>query len=214
MSGERIHVFFRQPPEPMPEYPFALLPDFKDTVHSQDTAEIIGRLAKDLATVWSVMRRFCLLVNLGEQTQRLISTTVINETMTSIMYRLIDMEYPADSLNEAVRLGLLAYAYHVFLQWRSVTLPYQQFRMAFESCILGLEQRKEVSSRFVLWMTTVGAVSVFNLQDEAWRREALRTSVSACEARSWEQVQNILKAFMWIPLLDDHPGRNIFDSLD
>ena len=206
-------VFFRQPLEPIPTYPVNLLPDFNGTAQTRDTLEVAELIDAGLAGAWSVMRRFGLLVNLGTQTQRLISTKVINETMTSVMYRLLYMRYPSGSLNEGVRLILLAYCYHGFLQWRDVKLPCPHLQNVFREGTLALQQNGEVSARFILWMLMVGAVSIFDVQKDEWLGATLRYHARS-QQRSWTEVQDILKSFLWIPLLDDEPARSIWDSLN
>lgn len=206
-------VFFRQPLEPIPTYPVNLLPEFNGTAQTQDTLEVAKLIDAGLAGAWSVMRRFSLLVNLGAQTQLLVSTKIINETMTSVMYRLLCKRYPPASLNEDVRLVLVAYGYHGFLQWRDVKLPCPHLQNAFKEGALALQQNREVSDRFMLWMLMVAAVSIFDVQKEEWLGAMLRRHARS-QQRSWIEVQDILKAFLWIPLLDEEPARSIWDSLD
>jgi hypothetical protein len=91
------------------EYSGKLLPAFNSKMTSQDNIELIRDMDTDLATAWRVMRRFCLLVNLGTQTHRLMRLEIIHETMTAVMYRLLHMDFAAGSIDETVRYGLLAF---------------------------------------------------------------------------------------------------------
>lgn len=167
----------------------------------------------DLATAWRVMKKFCLLVNLGAQTQRLIHPEIIHETMVAVVYRLLRMVFATGSIDEAVRLGLLAFSHHIFLQWQDIRLPYHHFPTTFQSCILGLKLVDGVTSRLMLWLLITGANSVFNISNEAWLRENLREHSDRCQVRTWREMQEILKSFMWIALLDEQPGKQIYDSL-
>lgn len=65
--------------------------------------------------------------------------------------------------------------------------------------------------RFILWMLMVGAVSIFDAQKEEWLGAALRHHARS-KQRSWTEVQDVLKSFLWIPLLDEEPGRSIWDG--
>ncbi|KAK5163170.1 uncharacterized protein LTR77_010954 [Saxophila tyrrhenica] len=206
-------VFFRQPLEPIPPFPFDALPEFSDTAQTRDTLELAGLIDTDLAGAWSIMRRFGLLVNLGAQVQRLVSTKVINETMTSVVYHLLYMRYSCRSLNEGLRLILLAYCYHVFLQWRDVKLPCPHLQNAFREGTLALQQNGEVSPRFMLWMLMVGAVTIFDVREEEWLSAMLHHHARS-QQRSWTEVQGILKSFLWIPLLDEEAARSIWARLD
>ena len=206
-------VFFRQPLEPILAYPVNLLPEFNGTAQTRDTLEVAGLIDAGLAGAWSVMRRFGLLVNLGAQTQRLIPTKVINETMTSVLYRLLCVRYLPGSLDEGVRLVLLTYCYHGFLQWGDIKLPCPHLQNAFKEGTLALQRSGEVSARFMLWMLMVGAVSIFDVQKDECLGATLRRHARS-QQRSWTEVQDILKSFLWIPLLDEKRGRSIWDSLD
>jgi len=206
-------VFFHHPLEPIPAYPVRLLPEFNGTAHTRDTAEVGEVIDADLAEAWGVMRRFGLLVSLGAQTQRLISTKVINETMTSVLYRLLCMRYASGSSDEGVRVVLLTYCYHGFLQWGDIKLPCPHLQNAFKEGTLALQRSGEVSARFMLWVLMVGAVSIFDEQKEAWLN-AMLSQHARRQQRSWREVQDILKSFLWIPLLDEKRGRSIWDSLD
>jgi hypothetical protein len=206
-------VFFCQPSEPLNEYPEKLLQASDDKMCSQDSIELIRNMDNDLATAWRVMRRFCLLVNLGTQAQRLIHLEIIHETMTAVIYRLLHMSFAAGSIDETIRHGLLAFSYHVFLQWQDIKLPYRHFPTTYQNCILGLELVDGVSSQLMLWLLMIGANSIFNISDEAWLREYLREHADRCQVKTWKGMQDILKSFMWITLLDEQPGKHIYDSL-
>ena len=209
-----IPVFFRQPSEPMIEYPEKLLPTSDDKLGFQDgNIELIPNLDNDLATCWQVMRRLCLLVNLGTQTQRLVRPNIVYEAMAAVLYRLLHMCFAAGSTDQTVRHGLVAFSYHVFLQWQDVKLPYNHFPATYKDCILGLKLVDGVSSQLMLWLLMTGAISFFNLLDEGWLKEYLREHANKCQVKTWKEMQGILKSFMWIGLLDDQPGKQIYDLL-
>lgn len=95
----------------MPKYHEKLLPAAGDKLHSQDNIELVRDLDTNLATAWQVMWRFCLLVNLGAQTQWFIYPEIIHETMTAVIYRLLYMGFTAGSIDETLRLGLLDFSH-------------------------------------------------------------------------------------------------------
>ncbi|KAK9319510.1 hypothetical protein V1517DRAFT_332366 [Lipomyces orientalis] len=146
LNGSNPVCFF-QPSEPVIEYPEKLLLASDDKMCSQDNIELIRNMDHDLATAWLVMRRFCLLVNLGTQTQWLIRPEIIHETMTAVIYRLLHMGFAAGSIGKTVRHGLLAFSHHVFLQWQEIKLPYHHFPTSYQNCILGLKLVDGVKTR-------------------------------------------------------------------
>jgi hypothetical protein len=212
-------VFFRPPSEPVIPYPDKLLT--KDNkMSSQD--HVIPEVDQDLATAWRVMRRFCLLVNLGTQTHRMIYPDFIHETMIAVMYRLLHIEYPPGSIDETVRMGLLAFCHHVFLQWQDIKLPGYPFPSTYRDCVLESCRRQQrrhgppelVDPQLMLWLLVTGAISLFDLHEEVWLSECLREYVvDRCHVKTWKDMQEILKSFMWVALLDDRPGKQIYDHL-
>jgi hypothetical protein len=115
--------------------------------------------------------------------------------------------------DEAVRLGLLAFSSHIFLQWQDISLSYQYFPTTYKDCLVGLESVDDSSSRVLLWLLTIGAISVFRESDDVWLKPWIRENIHSCELESWSEMQDILDSFMWIGLVHDEPGKKIFDSL-
>ncbi|KAH6713427.1 hypothetical protein BKA61DRAFT_484186 [Leptodontidium sp. MPI-SDFR-AT-0119] len=207
-------MFVFQPPE-MAEYPKRLLSDSNDKkiAASQSNNELIQMLNPDLATAWKVMRRFCLLVNLGAQTSRFIEPELIHHTMASVLYRLIHMSFAIGSLDENLRLGLLAYSYHVFLQWQDIKFAGHQFPVHYRKVILELEAADETPPQMMLWFLVIGANSFLKATDEGWLIKSLRLYASRCNVKSWRDMEGILKSIMWMPLLDEKAGRGVYDLL-
>lgn len=207
-------VLIGQLSDPVPEYPKKLLPTSDSKLGFQTgNVDLIRNLDHDLATCWQVMKRFCLLVNLGTQTQRLVRIELIYETMAAVLYRLIHMSFAVGSLDRVVRHGLLAFSYHVFLQWQDIKLPNAHFPIAYKACIQSIKPADGVSPQLMLWLLMTGANSLFNISDEEWLREGLRAHACKCQSNTWKDTQGILKSFIWVSLLDDIPGKQVYDML-
>jgi hypothetical protein len=65
----------------------------------------------------------------------------------------------------------------------------------------------------MLWLLMTGANSVFEISNEAWLGEYLREYADRCQVRTWEDMRDVLKSLMWIELLDEQPGKCIYDLL-
>jgi hypothetical protein len=195
-------VFYCQPQEPFIQYPGQLLSAPDDEMNSQDNVRFIGLLDADLVTACQIVRRFCLMVDLGTQTQQTIDPEIIHEIMTSVMYRLLHKSFASGSVDKAVQLGLLACSYHLFLQWQDIKLPYQHSPKIYQDCIQSFKTLNKVSPRLMLWLLMTGAISLFNVSKETWLRESLREYISRCQVKTWKEMQENLESFMWIPLLD------------
>lgn len=125
------------------------------------------------------------------------------------------MDFEADSFEETLRLGLLAFSSNVFLMWQSIKLPYHYFPASFRDCLVNINALDAVrSSRLLLWLLMVGSITIFTeADDDAWLKPWLRLHMDDCKVRSWDQLQDVLRSFLWIDMLHDTPGRAVFESL-
>ncbi|KAI1390318.1 uncharacterized protein F4822DRAFT_428656 [Hypoxylon trugodes] len=183
-----------------------------------------------LSTPWLELRKFSALVNRAHSTGRKMPKDYLLDAMASTTYRLIHKPpSPRGSLDEAVRLGLLAFASTLFLQWVGVRQPQTHFPISYQEALANLEfpdpnpnnsdnenggdNPKPISPRLLLWLLTVGAVSVFSEVDCAtWLNPWLLVNIELCGVRSWSDMQEVLHSFMWVGLLHDVPGKMVYDS--
>ncbi|KIX02149.1 uncharacterized protein Z518_08088 [Rhinocladiella mackenziei CBS 650.93] len=210
--------FFNNPlSEPVVPYPDQELLSIRKSVGvtgSQHNSEgLLRKMDENLAVAWRVMQRFCSIVNLAVETQRMLSPRLLYDTMASVMYRLLYMNFDPGSVDEAVRLGLLGLTYHIFLQWQYLRLPYVYFPSVYKNCLLDPKLMDGASSQIMLWFLMVGAVSAFTPSDHPWLKDCLREHIDICQVKSWNEMRGILKSFMWIGLLHDKPGKDVFDSV-
>jgi len=147
----------------------------------------------DLALAWQAMKRFCWVVNLGTQTHKLIDPKLIHETMAAVVYRLLHMNFAARSTDEAVRLGLLAFAHHIFLQWQDIKPLHSNFHSAFRKCILDVKHVDNVSPQLILWLLMTGANSLFDISTEAWLKEYLLEYIIKCHVKTWKEMHEVLE---------------------
>ncbi|XDG09185.1 hypothetical protein ABKA04_008800 [Annulohypoxylon sp. FPYF3050] len=206
-------VFYCQANELMPDYPDQVISSFSRSASSQEETQFVQDLDPNLAEIWIISRKFCLLTNLGTQTGMRMQPETIYRTMTAVMYRLFHMSFESGSLNETVRFGLLAFTHHVFLQWRGIKPSCRhQFRHAYRN-YLQIHPLDTASPQLLMWLLTIGAVSLFSVLEEPWLRDKLERQVERCQVNTWTKLQEVLKSFMWVPLLDDKVGEEVYSSL-
>lgn len=179
--------------------------------HSEEFLNIID---DQLAMTWGVMKRFCSQINLVAETNCRLPGESFLDTMTTVMYRLLHMSFETGSIDEAVRLGLLALSSHVFLQWKDVRPSYVDFPATYRNCLANLQAVDGFASyHLLLWLLMVGAISIFTTaDDDMWLKPWLRVNMNLCEVTSWNKMRDILDSFLWIGLVHDQPGMDMFDS--
>ncbi|KAI1142847.1 hypothetical protein F5Y05DRAFT_408296 [Hypoxylon sp. FL0543] len=187
---------------------------------SMEDEPLFRALDKDLASAWRAAAQFTTLVNHAASTHCKLPKEALLDAMASITYRLLHMSFPYSALDEAVRLGLLAYGSNIFLQWAGVRLPYTHFPAAYRDCLVNLDPVQDGGScsssalpQFLVWLLTVGFVSVFDsVDDEAWLKPWLRVNLELSGVRSWLAMRDVLDSFMWVGLVHDAPGKALFNS--
>ncbi|KAK9420521.1 putative Transcription factor domain-containing protein [Seiridium unicorne] len=172
----------------------------------------IGVIA-DLVQAWEYVMRFCSTINSAAETKRQLPKETLLNAMASVMYRLLHMNnLDITSANEAIRLGLLAFSSHIFLNWQNMKAPHTQLPDTYRRCLLNLKSPGALPSQVLLWLLMIGSVSVFSAVDGVWLLPWMRVNIGLCDTDDWHKLRRELKACPWIDVLHDKPGREIFDS--
>ncbi|EXJ89127.1 hypothetical protein A1O3_02191 [Capronia epimyces CBS 606.96] len=213
-------IFFSNPRlDPVIPYPDQeLLPMRKivSVTHSRHDSQcflFLDKMDPSLVEAWTVTQNSCSMINLSEETRTNLAPELLYDTMASVMYRLLHMNFDPGSVDEAVRLCLLGMSYHAFLQWQDLSLPCVYFPSIYKSCLLDPKLLDEAPSQLMLWLLMIGAVSAFTASDHPWLRDCLRKHINICQVKTWNEMRQVLKSFMWIGLLHDKPGKEIFEAV-
>ncbi|CZR65804.1 uncharacterized protein PAC_15704 [Phialocephala subalpina] len=101
----------------------------------------------------------------------------------------------------------------LYMTWTVMQMPYSHISAQFRDCLLQLELTNEPPSQLMFWLLIVGIISIFTSPEDVWLKKALRKHMEICQIKSWDEMRGILKSFMWIDLLHDKPGKDIFESV-
>lgn len=168
-----------------------------------------------LAELWDTLSNFCCLVNSVADKNLKLSDQILLNTMGSVMYALLRMNCSTNPINEAIRLGLLAFCSHSFLERRGIHLPKGYLCENYRTCFEDVHTRLRGASQVSLWCLMIGKISIFtsDTDDSAWIQSRLRENIGLDKDCSWPQLRPILKSFLWIDILHDAPGQTIFGSV-
>jgi hypothetical protein len=181
-----------------------------------DKNTLSSKLDPCLAVIWAAMSEFCDLINAAaENGEAKITEDAFLHSMGSIMYRLVFQHFELGSLNEAFRLGLLTFASPIFLHWNRVELPDPRFTSAFRTALAGLELADHnVESPEYLWLLMVAAVSMSHEPDHVvWLRPRIQIHSDLGGVFTWDAMRDLLSSFLWVGLIYDKPGHDIFDLM-
>ncbi|EXJ86575.1 hypothetical protein A1O3_03528 [Capronia epimyces CBS 606.96] len=147
-----------------------------------------------LAESWNTLSNFCYLVNSAADKNIKLSDQILLNTMGSVMYALLRMDFPTNPINEAIRLGLLAFCSHSFLERRGIELPKRSLCEKYRTCLEHVNttqlqrpshintQPKRPSPQLSLWFLIMGRISIFTStshpDDSAWIDSSLREHIA------------------------------------
>ncbi|KAK0609692.1 hypothetical protein B0T17DRAFT_566229 [Bombardia bombarda] len=217
-------LFFRDPSfEPLLPLPYQSPPP--------NSSPLLPTIHPSLRPLFTTLSRFsshvnatsASLKNTTNDNSRLLPKSLLFSTLGSVTYRLLFSAFPSGTLNEAIRLGLLAFCSSVFLQWRGLKRPrhYVRFPDAFRECLVGGTSGVDLLGAepgVWVWLLMMGAVGVF--EDVEWIVPWLRHNMDAValgrgwerERRwTWEEMKEVLDGFVWIGVAHDEQGRRVFE---
>ena len=160
------------------------------------------------------MSNFCKVINLATESEQRISIGTFLDTMTSVMYRLIDMHFDVSSSNEVIRLGLLCFCCSVFLHWQHLRVSYGELVATSRKCFHDLTaQHVQLPPPLTLWILVIASVSIFNGHDDEWLTALLCETARTSKVLSWSQMQDAMVANLWIHLIHDEKGKCVFNAI-
>ncbi|KAK6079207.1 hypothetical protein SCUP234_05760 [Seiridium cupressi] len=173
----------------------------------------LGRIDTRLRLVWLDLAEFVRAVNIARQTRLDIDSELYMEAMVSIHYRLLYLRYDVGDVCEAVRLGLLAFASTLFLQWRDIKTRFEHLARRFRHALSLLRYNKEVMpAELRLWLYMAGPICVFD-DAEAALYPPLIEVLRYLQLTTWEEVKQTMKAILWVDFLHDFRGKSIVKAV-
>lgn len=177
---------------------------------SASIRDYVQTLTYKLRNVFADLQAFASVANKLAVSSRKLRPDLFQEIMLSIQYRLMLLEYDMDRqpIEEALRLGLLAFQTSVFIQMKNIRVKYEDLIERLRKTMSRIPETVPLLVDLKLWILLMGAIALFD-PDVRWLEENIRRTA---KGRSWEEVHTLMRSIMWIDLVHDTPGRQVFDS--
>ncbi|KAF4950070.1 hypothetical protein FSARC_13304 [Fusarium sarcochroum] len=162
-----------------------------------------------LQNVFKDLRDFSTLANrLAPGTQKL-KPEAFQEIMLSIQYRLLTLDYSDESpIQEAIRIGLLAYESTIFLQIQGKKLNSDEFSHRLRASIQAIPVQGEATANIKLWLLLIGSMMVFD-STEDWLVQSIQNLTGR---QTWAEVRERVKEIVWIDVAHDMSGREAYEA--
>lgn len=183
--------------------------------YGAEAGDLVNKLDPELTAVWVAISNFCSQANAAmDNGGPKITEEAFLHSMGSTVYKLLHQRFDLGSLDEAIRLGLLAFSSPIYLHWNRVELPDPRFNLAFRKALsaLILQASGSVTPREWIWLYMIAALSMFHEPDSIlWLKSLLCINLSLCDVRTWTHLRRLLDSFVWVGMLYDRQGRDIYE---
>lgn len=161
----------------------------------------LDRLDPRLRLVWSDVSEVARAANVAAQCKLSIDADLYPEVLVSVHYRLVNLRLGDD--DEVIRLGLLAFASTLFLQWRGLRTHYPYLVQQLKSAA----SRTGMSTRVKLWLYVVAAY-----YDTPWIQPRLARLLQDVGLKSWDEARELVKSVLWVDALHDDFARGVVEA--
>lgn len=174
----------------------------------------LNHLDGRLQIIWADLSEFVRTVNLITQSRLNIDAELYHDVMISIHYRLINLQYDDESPVEALRLGMLAFASTLFLQWRGFRVQFKHLAECFCHALHQLDRRPTgLPLQLRAWLYIIGSISVLEDQERIALRSALHDALRCLQMNTWNEVRYLMKSILWIDFLHDNGGGEVVQAV-
>ncbi|KFA81075.1 hypothetical protein S40288_01018 [Stachybotrys chartarum IBT 40288] len=178
-------------------------------------------LDRQVVKVLDDMRHIAARINDDLARGMLLDTDIFKNLHRSVQPRLISLQVLSeDPDSECLRLGMLS-----FLGMSTFRVPsnlgarrlraYPHLTNNFRKACQAVEPSTLGMSTLVLWLLTIGTMSVFEVDDEEWLVEKWKNVVMIIPGvrLSWEDARRHLRDILWLDAIHDRPGQDAYESL-
>ncbi|RDW89759.1 hypothetical protein BP6252_01791 [Coleophoma cylindrospora] len=180
---------------------------------TSDLGCILNNLDTRLSHVWDDLSEFVRAANVITQGKLNMDNELYQEVMVSIHYRLVNLRFDVGTVNETIRLALLAFSSTIFLQWRGLKTRYKYLAQHFKTALSPLNHKTGVvPEKLTLWLYIIGAISIFDEHEQTWLQPLLTEVLQIMNMTSWNEVRLSLKSVLWVNVLHDPFAKKLIET--
>ena len=176
--------------------------------------EYLGKLDRKLVNVLQDLREFSRLSNIAYQTSSKFLPNSFSEIMVSVLYRLMNLSFAESPIEDAIRVGMMAFVAAIFFRWRGMRQRQQYLDDAFQASLQRLEHASaQPPFELTLWLLIMWNICVADQPGNGLFVEWLDDIIFSSHCRSWVEARDVLKSVIWINFMHDPCGKMVFDTV-
>ena len=187
-----------------------------------------GDVDARLLYVWEDLGEFCATATLAFLTRRKLLPSFFRDCILSVPYRLLYLDYSDTSENrggnqhqlggpvqEAVKLGMLAFASMIFVQISGVEMRFAYLAEKTQKTLVALQKPSKddrLGWEIRTWLLLVSGISLFQFQRRDWLDTCLAECLQVLSLSSWSKTSLVLRGWLWIERLQDEIGKGVYED--
>lgn len=161
------------------------------------------------------LHAFSCISNVAYRTTGKLSPEMYNEMMISILYRLTNLSFEDNNLQETIRIGLLVFSTTLFMLRHFMEQPYDHLLNLFDNVLSSIREARDarLPESIEFWLVIFShVVSVSEYPSTDWRSLWLDETILNMGINSWAQACEVLRTVMWVDFIHTRPGRQAFET--
>ncbi|KAM6516465.1 hypothetical protein FALCPG4_014648 [Fusarium falciforme] len=181
---------------------------------SSSLLNFLGGLDARIRLVWDDLKAYSQAANMAAYSGLEMDTVLYQEAMVSIHYRLARLIFEPGSINETIRLALLAFASSVFLQGGGVWVRHEHlYRCLRKSFIRAKERKDDFPPQMMLWLYVFCVALDAKEPSHSRLWPGLTELLQTQGLRSWDKVRALLKSVLWMDKIHDAIARDFVQEM-
>jgi hypothetical protein len=180
----------------------------------ESSEAFLDDIEETVVVLWKAMKDFFARVNRATKSKRKLPELTLVQATTAFMYRLLHTGFTPDSLDEAVRLALVAICCRAFLEPPTLSIQNTTIPRAYRYSLLQVDRLAKAYPNVQLWLFMVGAVCLFGESDHVWLFPRIRSGMEMVGVRTWNELVDSMKKFIWVDILFNQRAREIHGKIE
>ncbi|CAM1508640.1 Fc.00g054880.m01.CDS01 [Cosmosporella sp. VM-42] len=165
-----------------------------------------------LLNIWSDLQDFSKAANKALETKVKMPAAHFSPLCTTVPQRLVSLKFDPTSLQELLRLSMLAYIKNLLIQIEGLGKELTVLANGLKTALLAQHFPPAFgTAEILLWSLTIASLAVFESLDQDWLRMALVKTCSSLSLQTWTETRIILKRFLWLDMVYDKKGKRLME---
>jgi hypothetical protein len=164
--------------------------------------------------IWYDLKHFSAAANRATATGNKMSPELFSHLSTSVPNRLINLSYNKTSIDEVLRLSMLAYVKGLLVQIPGLGRKLWHLSSSLETALQAQQYppHSELAG-VLLWALVMAGLTIFEDFRETWFRAAIVQTAAVLGLRDWAEARLLLRDVLWVDIVFDQMAEALLQDV-